>query len=156
MKNLKQILDTTYFISSEGKVFNKHGREISPYVDCHGYLAVQICIKRNTHKAFRVHRLVAEYFIPNPQNKQQVNHINGNKLDPREENLEWVTPKENIHHAFKTGLVPHRHRGKAITIDGIYYESITMAFPNQSTSYISEKLRKCNEVMYNGHIIKVV
>ena len=55
-------------------------------------------------KQFRVHRLVAKHFIPNPQNKPEVNHINGNTEDNNVENLEWVTRSENQKHAIENDL----------------------------------------------------
>lgn len=68
-----------------------------------GYHRV-LLLKNGHRKNVQVHRLVAKAFIPNPENKPQVNHINGVKNDNRVDNLEWVTASENKQHAFDTGL----------------------------------------------------
>lgn len=71
--------------------------------DKDGYVICTI-YKNNIRKDYKVHRLVAEAFIPNLENKPQVNHINGIKDDNRLENLEWSSPSENINHSYKYGL----------------------------------------------------
>lgn len=70
-----------------------------------GYLRVKLC-RNGDDDLYYIHRLVAETYIPNPENKPMVNHIDGNKTNNRVENLEWVTRIENYIHAFEHGLYP--------------------------------------------------
>lgn len=68
-----------------------------------GYLRVVLC-KNETKKNRPIHILVAQAFIPNPENKKQVNHLDGDKKNNCMDNLAWATPAENIAHAFDMGL----------------------------------------------------
>lgn len=68
-----------------------------------GYFSCELC-KDGTGKRLLTHRMVAQTFIPNPEGKKEVNHINGDKSDNRVENLEWSTRRENELHAFRTGM----------------------------------------------------
>jgi len=100
-----------YQVSSLGNVRNKKtGKLISQRNTKKGYLQIDLYNKKK--KTFRVHRLVAEVFIPNPANKLEVNHINGNKKDNRAINLEWVDCKENIKHAWRLGLYTKEKMGR--------------------------------------------
>lgn len=69
-----------------------------------GYMQVALQLGHGKMKTFRVHRMVAEAFVSNPDNLPQVNHIDGNKKNNSVSNLEWVTEKENTTHAWENGL----------------------------------------------------
>ena len=98
MEQWKQIEGfSNYEISNTGKVRNlTTGYILKGRLSKSGYL--QVSIKNDETKTFKnqyIHRLVAIYFIPNPENKREVNHINGDKTVNEVDNLEWVTPSEN-------------------------------------------------------------
>lgn len=96
-----------YQVSNTGEVRNaRTGHRITHYINEHGYCVVGFYNKEKGHTDHhKVHRLVAEAFIPNTEGKRTVNHIDGNKLNNNAENLEWATHKENLNHAIKSGLV---------------------------------------------------
>ena len=87
-----------------GKGYYKKSEKIRKgYDNGDGYLYVNLC-KEGKRKQYRINRLVAMAFIPNPNNLPEVNHKDGNKLNNRADNLEWATRSENQKHAYKIGL----------------------------------------------------
>lgn len=87
---------------------------VKNHADKLGYQLVDLC-KDGKKKTFKVHRLVAQAFIENPQNKPYINHKDGNPRNNNVQNLEWCTQKENIRHAYRTGLF--KRRGKLKDLD---------------------------------------
>lgn len=127
---------TNYSVSENGEVRKNTNNYMMKLQIQQGYYHVTLQIEGKA-KRFRVHRLVAEAFIPNPENKPYVNHIDGNRQNNKAENLEWVTPAENTRHAITTGLMlPTRERAVVqFDLDG-----------NKITEYISvsEAARQTN------------
>lgn len=90
------IEDEKFIVFEDGRVYKLLDPPVSP---C-GYKFVRIGAK-----SYPLHRVIAQAFIPNPENKPQVNHIDCNKTNNAVSNLEWVTHKENIKHAVEHGLL---------------------------------------------------
>lgn len=98
---MKQYKDTPYFVDTEGNVY-RNGKKLKGSMR-NGYIRLDSSYN-NKRIQYSIHRLVAELYIPNPENKPEVNHINGVKTDNRVDNLEWVSSTENMKHAYKLGL----------------------------------------------------
>lgn len=101
----KRFKDTDYQVSNLGNVFSVYsGMQLKPFMNDR-YLVVDL-FAYTVRQRIAVHRMVAIAFIENPDNKEYVNHIDGNKLNNCVDNLEWVTASENSIHAVATGLSP--------------------------------------------------
>jgi hypothetical protein len=110
---MKQFRDTEYYVTEDGRVYSKKYhpiknrnceiKEIKLGLDRYGYLRVNIYTNKK-FKTCRVHRLVAEVYLPNLNNLPEVNHHDGIKTNNNVSNLYWCTSSENTKHAFENGL----------------------------------------------------
>jgi len=104
-----------YTIREDGLVKSRFGRAVKQQVSKNGYIRVELWEASKGRKHL-VHRLLAQAFIPNPEGKPQVNHMDGDKANNALENLEWVTQSENQLHAYAAGLQRGHHvSGKPIS-----------------------------------------
>lgn len=103
-----------YGVTRDGRIFSfpridargnrRRGKWLKPVPDGDGYPRVHLCVGAARRK-WQIHRLVALAYIPNPDNKPEVNHKDGNKTNNNFMNLEWATTQENFIHALRHGLV---------------------------------------------------
>ena len=111
MKDIKGF-EGSYACTKDGKIWSHplewkrrtKGKFLKSWLIGNGYESIMLYDKPEHGSKFLVHRLVALTYIPNPKNLTEVNHINGNRIDNRVENLEWMSSIENHRHAFKLGL----------------------------------------------------
>lgn len=107
-----------YQVSNLGNIKSLHCNKekiMKPTIRSNNYQYYFVgLLKDGKRKYFAVHRLVAMMFIPNPNNYEQVDHLDGNKLNNNVKNLEWVTPKENTNRAWKKGLAKNTEHQRKI------------------------------------------
>lgn len=156
-----------YTITDDGKVISykyKTPRKMATWYQKNGYENIKLCKNNKTYHHL-IHRLVAEAFIPNPNNLPQVNHKNKNRIDNRVENLEWCTAQENLYDSYST-MSPTRNFRECLLIrnadnlvignfstisDACKYaaDNYNCSFTGLQRNYVSRgysiKIKKCND-----------
>ena len=131
-------IKSLFWVTAHGR--KKQGRTLKQDMDKKGYRRVNL-FKDNNHKLYLVSRLVAETFIPNHENKPEVNHIDGNPSNNRVNNLEWSTRQENIDHAIITGLTKSQ-----------IGEKNRMAKLTERQVRLIKHLKNCRPKMFTGEV----
>ena len=145
-------------ITEQGDIINlKTNKPYSKWVDNVGYYQVMFRVN-GKKKYIRIHRLVAEMFIDNPNNFPQVNHIDGNKLNNCVENLEWVTNKYNTQHGYDNHVYKNKYRCEIkvtnkITKEILFFKSIRecsekLNLNRKTITSILKGIKKTNNYKY--------
>ena len=92
-------------------IYNAKGHKLSPYIGVDGYAHITRS-ENNKKYRYRVHTIIANVFVSNPNGFKYVNHIDSNKLNNNPENLEWCTNSQNVYHGWHSGNRTHKNRTK--------------------------------------------
>ena len=123
-------------VTEQGDIINlKTNKPYSKWVDNVGYY--QVVFRINGKKKYiRIHRLVAEMFIENPNGYNQINHIDGNKLNNNVDNLEWTTNSKNTQHGYDNNMYKNKYRCEIKATNKITKETLFF-----------KSIRECSEIL---------
>lgn len=143
--------ETNYEIYDDGRCFNiKRKHFLSGSVKNTGYQMVLLSLE-GKKKDFSVHRLVAEAFLPNPNNLPFVNHKDGNKLNNAVSNLEWISPKDNTIHAAQNNLIAKRGSSSKFIADLDEEKWVKYLDTNYSISSLGRLRNDSNKNLLSGY-----
>lgn len=138
-----------YAITSDGRVWShRRGKFLKPKIDRYGYLCVHLSYGGHSYHR-TIHRLVAEAFIPNPDNKPTVNHKDENKFNNCVDNLEWMTVSENNHYGTHYERSSETQKGKIVSMETrakISEANRGRVVSEEQKRRVSQKLKGANSV----------
>lgn len=133
---------SNYFIEDTGELYNNNTKKyLKGKIRLNGYRVFTLS-KDNKKTDFYAHRLVAEYFLNNPNNLPVVNHIDGNKCNNKKDNLEWTSYAENTKHAYSTGLATKTRTTREKFVENLPDEQWKII-----TDYSNYKISTCGRVL---------